>query len=83
MSQGHFEVYLKGGCPYSQAASDELRRRKLPAQEMVVPDAQLDEVKRAHHMPTFPQIFWVDPQKGKKLVGGYDDLMNYLATRGK
>lgn len=73
---------MKSDCPYSLAAKQRLQQLRQPVEIMVVPPAQLEHVKRAHHMDTFPQIFLVDEsqQPPKRLIGGYDDLMNYLAV---
>lgn len=84
MSKAHYEVYMKEGCPYSAAAKELLEKRHLPAETYVVPASQLEQVKQAHHMQTFPQVFYVDTQSAaapKKLIGGYDDLVNHLASR--
>ena len=77
MANRVFEVYMKEGCPYSQAAKDKLEELHLKADVWTVPSNQLDMLKRKHKMDTFPHVF-VKSGNTKTLIGGYDDLLNYL-----
>lgn len=72
-----FEVYMKEGCPYSQAAKDKLEQLGLAVETWVVPSDQLEALKKRHKMSTYPHIF-VRTGNTKTLIGGYDDLENYL-----
>ena len=57
MANRVFEVYMKEGCPYSQAAKDKLEELHLKADVWTVPSNQLDMLKRKHKMDTYPHVF--------------------------
>ena len=69
-------VYSKDYCPYCKKAMELLKRKGLDYEEIdVTHNPELFEnLKNQTGMMTVPQIFEVDDDGRKRLIGGFDSL---------
>ena len=75
-----YTIYSKPNCGYCLQARDLLEQNKLGFEyKQLGTHYNLDELmKLAPNAKSFPQIFVVDENGNKELVGGYADLVEHL-----
>ena len=73
-------IYSKPSCGYCLQARDLLTMEKLPFDYLTLgTHYSLDELMTlAPNAKSFPQIFVVDENGNKDLIGGFSDLVEYL-----
>ena len=73
-------IYSKPSCGYCSQAKQLLEMEELPFEYLQLgTHYNLDELMTlAPNTKSFPQIFVVDENGNKGLVGGYNDLVEYL-----
>ena len=75
-----YTIYSKPSCSYCLQARDLLTMEQLPFEyKNLGTHYSLDELMTlAPNAKSFPQIFVVDENGNKDLIGGYNDLVEYL-----
>ena len=75
-----YTIYSKPNCSFCLQAKDLLTMEQLPFDYLTLgTHYSLDELMTlAPHARSFPQIFVVDENGNKELVGGYNDLAESL-----
>jgi glutaredoxin len=78
-----YVVFATKTCPFCikakeliEANEKEIRVVNFEEDQMSV----LQEIKEAHNWPTVPMIFKVDDDRSITFIGGYTDLIEYLAV---
>lgn len=73
-------IYSKPSCGYCLQAKQLLEMEQLPFEyKNLGTHYDLDELmKLAPNAKSFPQIFVVDENGNKDLIGGFSDLVEYL-----
>lgn len=73
-------IYSKPSCGYCLQAKDLLTLEQLPFEYLTLgTHYNLDELMTvAPNAKSFPQIFIVDENGDKELIGGYNDLVEHL-----
>lgn len=78
----HYSIYVKTDCPYCKRAVSSLEQKNLRFIVIVV-DKNLDfleDIKQQTGHKTVP-IILEHTQSGARLIGGSDDLENYLNSQ--
>ena len=75
-----YTIYSKPSCGYCSQAKDLLTMEQLPFEyKQLGTHYDLDELmKLAPNAKSFPQIFVVDENGNKDLIGGFSNLVEYL-----
>ena len=75
-----YTIYSKPSCGYCLQAKDLLTMEQLPFEYLQLgTHYDLDELmKLAPNAKSFPQIFIVDENGNKDLIGGFNNLVEYL-----
>ena len=75
-----YTIYSKPSCGYCSQAKDLLTMEQLPFEYLQLgTHYSLDELMTiAPNAKSFPQIFVVDENGNKELVGGYAELVEHL-----
>ena len=75
-----YTIYSKPSCGYCLQAKQLLEMEQLPfVYKQLGADYNLDELMTlAPNAKSFPQIFVVDENGNKDLVGGYSELVEHL-----
>ena len=75
-----YTIYSKPNCGYCLQAKQLLEMEQLPFEyKNLGTHYDLDEIMTlAPNAKSFPQIFIVDENGNKDLVGGFSDLVEYL-----
>ena len=75
-----YTIYSKPSCGYCLQAKDLLTMEQLPFNYLTLgTHYSLDELMTlSPDAKSFPQIFVVDENGNKELIGGYSDLVEYL-----
>ena len=75
-----YTIYSKPSCSYCLQAKQLLETKQLPfVYKQLGADYDLDELmKLAPNTKSFPQIFIVDENGDKELIGGFNNLVEYL-----
>ena len=75
-----YTIYSKPSCGYCLQAKDLLTMEQLPFDYLTLgTHYSLDELMTlAPNAKSFPQIFVVDENGNKDLIGGFSDLVEYL-----
>ena len=75
-----YTIYSKPNCSYCLQAKQLLEMEQLPFEyKQLGTHYDLDELMTlAPNAKSFPQIFVVDENGNKDLIGGFSDLVEYL-----
>ena len=75
-----YTIYSKPSCGYCLQAKDLLTMEQLPFEYLQLgTHYDLDELmKLAPNAKSFPQIFIVDENGNKDLIGGFNNLVEHL-----
>ena len=75
-----YTIYSKPSCSYCLQAKQLLEMEQLPFEyKQLGTHYNLDELMTlAPNAKSFPQIFVVDENGNKDLIGGFSDLVEYL-----
>ena len=75
-----YTIYSKPSCGYCLQAKDLLTMDQLPFDSLTLgTHYSLDELMTlAPNAKSFPQIFVVDENGNKELIGGYTELVEHL-----
>ena len=75
-----YTIYSKPNCSFCMQAKQLLEMEQLPFEyKQLGTHYNLDEIMTlAPNAKSFPQIFVVDENGNKDLVGGFSDLVEYL-----
>ena len=75
-----YTIYSKPSCGYCLQAKDLLEQNKLEFEYLTLgTHYSLDELMTlSPDAKSFPQIFFVDKNGNKDLVGGYSELVEHL-----
>jgi len=82
MSQNHkFVIYCFDGCPYCEDTFSLLTDMNLPFRKVAVDSesASWADLKAAYKHNTAPMIFRNHDEDLYELIGGFDDLKEYLS----
>ena len=74
-------AYILKDCYYSSCANDLLKKQKINFIKIDVPQDESikNKMKKQNKMSTFPQIIYQKKKYSKKeIIGGYDDLIEYI-----
>mgnify|MGYP006240507697 FL=1 len=78
-----FTIITKKNCKWCVLAKKVLKERKIPFKEITIPnfltrDEFITLTEKYETKKTVPKIFL-----GKKLIGGYEDLVEYIEKNGE
>jgi glutaredoxin len=76
LTSGQVFYVSKPGCPFCVSLASELTSHSVPFTEYIPKDQdETDTIKLHTNMTSFPMLFI-----GKKLIGGYNDLIHLVMT---
>ena len=75
-----YTIYSKSNCSFCMQAKQLLEMEQLPFEYLQLgTHYNLDELMTlAPNTKSFPQVFVVDENGNKELIGGYNNLVEYL-----
>jgi glutaredoxin len=80
MNNYSLKAILLGNCPYSNSAYELLKIHNIPVETIWINQLNKENYK-TNLINTFPQIYLKkNNSNGNLLLGGYDDLNNFIST---
>ncbi len=73
-----FIIYALEYCHYSQLAIELSKELNLKCKIIEVKQINKQKIKKQNNYQTFPQVFYKHKTQQKKIIGGYNDLQNYM-----